>query len=64
MNLTRVLTTLREELESLNAAITTLERLQQGYRRRGRPPKLVSAQGSRAMELTGKQPAKTDRRRP
>ena len=64
MDVTRMLATLREELESLNAAIATLERLQQGDRRRGRPPRLVSARASRAGELTGKQPAKTDRRHP
>jgi prefoldin subunit 5 len=64
MDVTRMLATLREELESLNAAIATLERLQQGDRRRGRPTRLVSARASRDMELTGKQPVKTERRHP
>jgi prefoldin subunit 5 len=64
MDVTRVLATLREELESLNQAIATLERLQQEERRRGRPPRLVSAHASRDRELTGKQTAKTERRHP
>ena len=64
MDVTRVLATLREELESLNEAITTLERLEQGQRRRGRPPRLVSAHASRDRELTGKQPPQAERRRP
>jgi hypothetical protein len=64
MDVTRVLAALREELKNLNEAIATLERLQQGDRRRGRPPRLVSAHASRDTELTGKQPARTERRRP
>jgi hypothetical protein len=64
MDLGKVLALLREELDSLNAAIATLERLQQGNRRRGRLPRLVPAHASRAMELTGKQPARTVHRRP
>jgi BMFP domain-containing protein YqiC len=38
MDLTKVLAQLRAELENLNAAIASLERIQQGGRRRGRPP--------------------------
>jgi hypothetical protein len=64
MDLAKVLASLHEELDSLNAAIATLERLQQGGRRRGRPPKLVQEQASRAIELSGKQPARTERRHP
>ena len=64
MDLVKVLALLREELDSLNAAIATLEQLQQGGRRRGRPPKLVPAGSNRAMELTGKQPARTVHRHP
>jgi hypothetical protein len=65
MDLAKVLANLHEELDSLNMAIATLERLQQGGRRRGRPPKLAQeGQASRAIELTGKQPAKTEHRRP
>ena len=64
MDLGKVLALLREELDSLNAAIATLERLQQGDRRRGRRPRLVSAHASRAMELTGRQPARTAHRHP
>ena len=64
MDLTKVLAHLHEELESLNTAIATLEQLQQGGRRRGRPPKRLNGQASPAVELTGKQPAKTERRHP
>ena len=64
MDLAKVLAHLHEELDSLNAAIATLERLQQGSRRRGRPPRLVHGHASRATELTGKQPARTERRHP
>jgi hypothetical protein len=44
MDLVKVLAQLREELASLDAAIFSLERLQQdpGARRRGRPPKALT----------------------
>jgi hypothetical protein len=42
MDLRRVLAQLREELENLDAAILSLERLQQASPRRGRPPKALS----------------------
>jgi hypothetical protein len=43
MDLNKVLAQLREELENLDTAILSLERLQQeGHRRRGRPPKALS----------------------
>jgi hypothetical protein len=42
MDLSKVLTQLRAELENLDAAILSLERLQQEGRRRGRPPKVLS----------------------
>jgi hypothetical protein len=64
MDLTKVLAHLHEELDSLNTAIATLEQLQQRGRRRGRPPKLVQAHASRAIELTGQQAARTERRHP
>lgn len=38
MDLAKVLDQLHEELENVNAAIMSLERLQIGGRRRGRPP--------------------------
>lgn len=38
MDLTKVLAQLRAELENLDAAIASLERIQNGSRRRGRPP--------------------------
>jgi hypothetical protein len=43
MDLAKVLAHLRSELENLNTAILTLERLQQEGKRRGRPPKALSA---------------------
>lgn len=38
MDLSKVLAQLRTELENLDAAIASLERIEQGNRRRGRPP--------------------------
>jgi hypothetical protein len=64
MDLAKVLASLHEELDSLNAAIATLERLQQGARRRGRPPRLGPGKANRAIQLTRKQSAKTERHRP
>jgi hypothetical protein len=64
MDLVKVLTTLHEELDSLNAAIATLERLQRGDLGRGRPPRLVPSQAERAIRSSGKQPARRERRRP
>ena len=44
MDITKVVAELRQELANLDAAILTLERLQQvGPRRRGRPPKSMAA---------------------
>jgi len=37
MNFAKILAQLREELKNVDAAIETLEQLQQGSRRRGRP---------------------------
>jgi hypothetical protein len=42
MDLRKVLAQLREELANLDAAILSLERLQQEGRPRGRPPKTLS----------------------
>ncbi len=42
MDLSKVLAQLREELANLDAAILSLERLQQEGRRRGRPPKALA----------------------
>jgi hypothetical protein len=42
MDLNAVLAQFREELANLDAAIASLERLQQEGRRRGRPPKILS----------------------
>jgi len=49
-----VLADLREELANLDAAIGSLERLQQEGRRRGRPPKALS-QLSKAVRVTPKE---------
>lgn len=38
MDLTKVLAQLHAELDDLDAAIASLERIQQGGKRRGRPP--------------------------
>lgn len=42
MDLNKVLAQLREELANLDAAILSLERLQQEGRRTGHPPKALS----------------------
>ncbi len=54
MDLQKVLADLREELANLDAAIGSLERLQQEGRRRGRPPKALS-QLSKAIRATPKE---------
>jgi len=41
MDLTKVLEQLRQELEHIDAAILSLERLQAKEARRGRPPRLL-----------------------
>jgi hypothetical protein len=52
MDLAKVLVELRAELDNLDAAILSLERLkQEGHRRRGRPPKLLAE--LRKSERTG-----------
>jgi hypothetical protein len=56
MDLHKVLAELREELANLDAAIGSLERLQQEGRRRGRPPKALS-QLSKAVPASGKEDA-------
>ena len=43
MDLARVLQELHEELENLDAAIRTLEKLQETGKRRGRPPAWLAA---------------------
>ena len=64
MDLAKVLAHLHLELDNLNVAIATLERLQQRGRRRGRPPGLVPAHASPAIELAGQKAARTERRHP
>jgi hypothetical protein len=47
MDLEKVLAQLHAELQNLDAAIESLERIQQGARRRGRPPEwLTKSRGS------------------
>jgi hypothetical protein len=56
MDLVKVLAQLREELENLDAAIVSLERLNADGRRRGRPPRMpatVRKAGNLASERTG-----------
>ena len=43
MDLAKVILQLHQELERLDAAILSLERLQEGGRRRGRPPAWLAA---------------------
>jgi len=59
MDLSKVLAQLREELENLDAAILSLERLQQEGSRRGRPPKALS-QMSKAPRAARKATAGED----
>jgi hypothetical protein len=54
MDLNKVLAQLHEELENLDAAILSLERLQHEGRRRGRPPKALS-QLSRTVRAARKE---------
>jgi len=42
MDLVKVLQQLHQELESVDAAILSLERLQESGRRRGRPPAVLA----------------------
>jgi predicted nucleic acid-binding Zn-ribbon protein len=57
MDLSKVLVQLRQELENLDAAILSLERLQQEGRRRGRPPKALAevTKASRARKMTAEE---------
>jgi len=58
MDLTKVLAHLRAELDSIDAAIASLDRLQQGDRRRGRP--LLSLQKSPKTAKSRTDKAKQD----
>ena len=63
MDLAKVLAQLRAELANLDAAIGSLERLQQTERRRGRPPSLLAAVKKRGRPPRGKKPRKSDEQR-
>jgi hypothetical protein len=52
MDLAKVLAQLREELDTLNATILSLERLQQRSQRRDRPPRTVAAAKPKAKPVT------------
>ena len=54
MDLDKVLAQLRAELENLDAAIVSLERLQTEGPRRGRPPKLLAAARKTGDVVTNK----------
>jgi hypothetical protein len=61
MDLTKVLHQLHEELDILNAAILSLERLQDSGRRRGRPPAILAELRAAARGGTAKRKeAKTE----
>lgn len=56
MDLTKILAELRQELAHVNAAILSLEQLQKGARRRGRPPRWMTEirQAEAPAETSGK----------
>ncbi len=56
MDLAKVLQELHEELENLNAAILSLERLEESGRRRGRPPALLAELKAAARRTKRKNP--------
>ncbi len=56
MDLAKVLQQLHEELENLNAAILSLERLQESGRRRGRPPRIVADFKAELKTRAGRKP--------
>jgi hypothetical protein len=62
MDLARILAQLREELENLDAAILSLERLRQEGRRRGRPPKTMPnrSKGVRSASPHDDEPVEED----
>jgi hypothetical protein len=62
MDLSKVLEQLRKELDYLDAAIQSLERLQAKVARRGRPPKMLDA--LRKARSTPPSPRRQRRRGP
>ncbi len=63
MDLAKVLLQLHEELDHLDAAILSLEHLQQETRRRGRPPKLL-AELYKSGQKSGGPPRSKPREKP
>jgi hypothetical protein len=67
MDLAKVLAELHAELDNLNAAIISLERIEQGRRRRGRPPEWMNktrSVGAPGELLLPEEKPKTGRREP
>ncbi len=67
MDLDKVLAQLRAELENLDAAIASMERLQAGVPRRGRAPRPLAAArktDSLAASRTGSDPRSVGEHRP
>ena len=56
MDLEKVLAQLRGELQNVDDAILSLERLQQVTRRRGRPPLLMTEEKDTALPRRGRKP--------
>jgi hypothetical protein len=61
MDLAKVLAQLHAELENLDAAIASLERIQQGSRRRGRPPEWLHKPRSAPERPVPERPAPVEK---
>ena len=64
MDIYKVLSQLHAELESVNAAIVSLERLQQGTKGRGRPAEWLTEVGKSARGALPRQRAEAQREQP
>ena len=61
MDLARVLAQLRSELENVDAAIQSLEKLQENARRRpGRPPSMLNRNNKQGHPRRGSKPPRRD----
>jgi len=58
MDLAKVLFELHNELKDLDAAIMSLEKLQEASRRRGRPPKLLAELRKAGFPIVARKPEK------
>jgi hypothetical protein len=61
MDLTKVLAHLHAELDKLDAAIASLQRLQQGDQRRGRPALSLQKSGKKTAERRAAKPKPSSR---